>query len=85
MNWRLHHDNDDSSGNEKNYQNGDKNFRCENPTSKHCHHSCGDDFILRDGGWYITNHDQHNHHYKYKQLNILNIIQLVKSSSPQLQ
>merc|ERR1712088_869297 len=25
--------------------------RCENPTSKHCHHSCGDDFILRDGGW----------------------------------
>merc|ERR1712228_208995 len=24
--------------------------RCENPTSKHCHHSC-DDLILRDGGW----------------------------------
>merc|ERR1711936_249258 len=25
--------------------------RCEDPTSKHCHHSCGDDLVLRDGGW----------------------------------
>ena len=29
----------------------DTNSRCEHPTSKHCHHSCGDDLVLRDGGW----------------------------------
>ena len=29
------------------------NFRCEHPTSKHCHHSCGDDLTRKgDGGWY---------------------------------